>query len=64
MTGLYKIEKDLLADVITVNSVKVFSVGADGFLVPASNLEKTLHKEDKAAVTGRLALHDAMTKSE
>lgn len=64
MAGLYKSENDLLADVITVNSVKVFSVGVDGCLVPASNLEKFLHKEEKAAATARLAIHDAMTKSE
>lgn len=64
MAGLYKSDIDLLADVITVNSVKAFSVGADGFLVPASNLEKTFHKEEKAAATARLAIHNAMTESE
>jgi hypothetical protein len=64
MAGLYKSENDLLADVLTVNTLKAFSVGADGFWVPASNLEKTLHKEEKAVATARLAIHKAMTDSE
>jgi len=64
MAGIYKNENDLLADVLTANSLKVFSVGADGFFVPASKLEISIHEEDKAAASARLAIHKAMTESE
>jgi hypothetical protein len=62
MPGLYKSEKDQIGDVILANSIKVFSVGVKGELVPASKLEIHLHREEKAAATARLAVHKIMTE--
>jgi len=62
MSGLYKNETEQNMDVIIANSVKVFSVGANGQLVPASKLEVLLAKEEKAAAIARLSIHKAMTE--
>jgi len=63
MPGLYKIDNEHIADTILVNTVKIFSIGASGDLVPATKLEIHIHNEDKAAALTRLAIHKAMTGS-
>lgn len=58
----YKNDKERAADFITANSTKIVSDG-NGSLVPASDYDKALHKEEKSAASARLAIDKAMTTS-
>lgn len=60
MSGMYEDDKLRVADVITANSVKVWSVGVGGRLVLATELERRLHAEDQASAKARLAIDKVM----
>lgn len=65
MKGLYEQGSERSTDTIIANSVKVFSCvkkhdGSD-VLVPATDFERVLANEEKAAATARLAIDKAMT---
>jgi len=60
---MYSNDKERIADVIIANSVKMFSKGKNCLLEPASELEKAIDKEERAAATARLAIDKAMSDS-
>lgn len=55
----YKNKNERLADILTANSTKIMSE-RNGCLVPASDYDKAIHKEEKAAASARLAIDKAM----
>lgn len=55
---IYKNSNQQINDVITANSVKLFSV-VNNKLEPATNYDKAIHAEFKAAAITRLAFHEA-----
>jgi|TARA_R110000851_G_scaffold319888_1_gene484488 hypothetical protein len=68
MKGLYKNDSDRLADILMANSEKVFSLskrtGGQETFVPATEYERALAREEKAAATARLVINQAMVTSE
>jgi hypothetical protein len=68
MSGLYKTDGERVADIITSNTTKLFSVKpnqeGENVLVPASRYERQLHEEDRASATSRMAIDRAMTHTE
>lgn len=68
MKGLYKNDSERLADILVVNSEKVFSLSkvteGKATFVPATEYERALAREEKAAATARLAINQAMIASE
>lgn len=62
MSGMYEDDKLKVADAITANSVKVWSVEVDGRLIPATELERRLHAEEQASAKARLAIDKMMSK--
>lgn len=68
MKGLYKNDSERFADILMANSEKFFSLTkraeGEATFVPATEYERALAREEKAAATARLAINQAMVASE